>query len=405
MQRLTSLLAAICLLTLASGDAMAKEARPSKLKARADFPGGSLRVEQLDQQTRTIRFTPAANPGRGWEAWWYFKLEGMQPGETITLDVGKGVWATPDQAMFSYDNVTWQQLAPGKRTKDRITYLHEAEAKTVWFAWGPPFVLSDAEKLIKEVCVRSPYATRFVLAKSSDGYAIPAVKLYEPGVTTRERLGIWVEARQHAWESGSSWVGKGFIDWITSGDPKAKALRQKADIYFVPIMDVDNVQRGAGGKNAIPHDQNRDWGDFPYFPEVAAAQQHIKELNRIGRFDLFVDLHNPAPGDKRPFYFTTVAEFLSPKGSQNLQDFFAISKDEINGPLPLDNKLRESGPAYDKEWEKISKNWVTRHTAGHVVAATLETSWNTPASTQEGYQKVGEQLGRAIAEYFSSNRR
>ena len=400
-----SLLAALGILAIGAGCATDGSRQNSQLRVRTDFPGGSAQVEQLSEESKTIQLTPTLHPGRGWDAWWYFKLEGVKPGETITLDVGKGIWATPDQAMFSYDNVTWQHTSPGKRQKDRIVYQHTVEKTPVWFAWGPPFVLSDAERLIDNICARSPYATRFVLAKSKDGHTIPALKLYDPSVPASEKLGIWVEARQHAWESGSSWVGKGFIEWVISDDPQAKALRQMADIYFVPIMDVDNVQRGAGGKNATPHDQNRDWSDSPHYPEVAAAQEHIRELNRIGRFDLFVDLHNPAPNDKRPFYFVTVAEYLSAQGAKNLKDFFLCSKEAINGPLPLLDKARESGPEYDKAWDKISKNWVTKHTAGHVVAITLETSWNTPQSTQEGYQTVGRQLGEAIAKYFTEPRR
>jgi hypothetical protein len=33
----------------------------------------------------------------------------------------------------------------------------------------------------------------------------------------------------------------------------------------------------------------------------------------------------------------------------------------------------------------------------------LETSWNTPASTTEGYLSVGEQLGRAVARYVAKS--
>ena len=392
-------------LVLSTGCRTTSPGKVGELKVSSDFPGGSALVEELDQTNRVIRFTPASNPGKGWEAWWYFKLEGVQPGETITLDLGRGVWATPDQAMFSYDNRTWQHTAAGQRVKDRITFQHKVTQATVWFAWGPPFVLSDAQALIAEMQRQLKHTTPFVLAKSGEGRAVPAIRIHESTLPENQRLGIWVGARQHAWESGGSWVGKGFAEWIVSNDAQAKALRQKADIYFVPIMDVDNVERGAGGKNQSPHDHNRDWSDRPVFPEVAAAQKYILELDQAGRFDLFVDLHNPAPKDKQPFYFVTVADYMSQKGNRNLKDFFAASLEQINGPLPLADKMRESGPAYDKDWQMISKNWVTKHTRPHVVAVTLETSWNTPHSTQAGYLKVGEQLGRAMAKYFEKDRR
>jgi len=40
------------------------------------------------------------------------------------------------------------------------------------------------------------------------------------------------------------------------------------------------------------------------------------------------------------------------------------------------------------------------HAADHVVAVTLETSWNTPHSTTEGYRTVGRQQGLAIERYL-----
>ena len=61
----------------------------------------------------------------------------------------------------------------------------------------------------------------------------------------------------------------------------------------------------------------------------------------------------------------------------------------------------ESGAKYDPEaWTAISKNWVSHHTADHVVAVTLETSWNTPSSTAENYETVGRQLMIAVERYL-----
>jgi hypothetical protein len=47
-------------------------------------------------------------------------------------------------------------------------------------------------------------------------------------------------------------------------------------------------------------------------------------------------------------------------------------------------------------WRQISKTWVVHNTRETVVAVTLETSWNMPNSTQEGYQAYGRALGKAI---------
>jgi hypothetical protein len=234
---------------------------------------------------------------------------------------------------------------------------------------------------------------------------VPALRITERAAGDDSVYGIWVHARQHAWEAGSSWVCRGFLEWIVSDDDRAAALRRKAVITVVPIMDVDNTAIGAGGKNELPHDHNRDWSEAPHWPAVAAAQASIKEQNGAGQFDLFVDLHNPGAGSKHPFYYVTPRELLSESGKRNLESFLTVSKLEMTGPLVFKGDTQESGANYDKNWKRISKNWVTFNTADHVVALTLETAWNTPHSTTEGYTVLGRQLGLAIERYLRESPR
>lgn len=87
-----------------------------------------------------------------------------------------------------------------------------------------------------------------------------------------------------------------------SDHPDAAWLRQHAEIFVVPIMDVDNTATGNGGKNALPQDHNRDWSSQPHWNEIIAAKRRVSDLIAEGRMDVFLDLHNPAPGDPSFFY-------------------------------------------------------------------------------------------------------
>lgn len=351
-----------------------------QIAVKAEFPGGSARVESIEGSV--IKVLPALHKDRGWTCWWYFKVEGATPGQALTLDVGGGVWATPERAVISADDVEWAHTAPGKRTKDRIAYEIQAPAAAFWLAWGPPFTLKHARELLG--------ARAFELCKSRDGHSVPAMRIKEG----EPKNAIWVHAGQHAWESGARWVGKGFAEWAVSDDARAVALRKTTEIVFVPIMDVDNVERGAGGKQAKPQDHNRDWSDAPHWPEVAAAQKGIREFGT--RFRLFVDLHNPGARDQAPYFYVPPAELLREKSS--LDRFLEAARAEITGPLPATGKTQVSGANYDKDWERISKNWVAKATGA--VAVTLETSWNTPNSTPENYKRVGRELGFAIERFL-----
>ena len=77
----------------------------------------------------------------------------------------------------------------------------------------------------------------------------------------------------------------------------------------------------------------------------------------------------------------------------------------MTGPLAYQGEVHESGAKYDRNWKKIGKNWVALNTRDHVVAVTLETAWNTPHSTTDGYQQVGRELGLAIERYFRGTTR
>jgi hypothetical protein len=72
----------------------------------------------------------------------------------------------------------------------------------------------------------------------------------------------------------------------------------------------------------------------------------------------------------------------------------------MSGPLKLAERPRTSGASYDPLWKQMSKNWVAAHAPPHAVALTLETAWNTPDSTTDGYRALGRQLGQAIEKYL-----
>jgi hypothetical protein len=332
--------------------------------------------------------------------WWYFKLEGIQPGETITLEVGNGPWSTPVQAAFSLDGKTWSQTPPGEQHDDRMVYRQLIEGREAWFAWGPPFTPDDAQQLVDEAARKLPAAVSFELCRTREGRSTPALVIHQPQRDDDRHYGVWLQARQHAWESGSSWICRGAVEWLISDDPRAESLRKKAKIYVVPIMDIDNVAIGAGGKEQKPHDHNRDWSDDPHWRSVAAAMEHIRRENAACRFDLFIDLHNPAPGSKNPFFFIAPDELFTETRRAGADRFLTACRLEMTGPPAFEGQTHESGAKYDPAWKQISKNWVTANTREHVVALTLETPWNTPHSTTDGYRTIGRQLAMAIERYL-----
>lgn len=418
LKQISSCVVAILLMTAASS------AR-GELTVSSDFENGSAIVDGIDQAAGTIRIHPGGDTKRGWPCWWSFKVDGITAGRTITIEidrttgllpVGTGagsegkplnpVWSHPDRASYSTDGgKTWRHSPPGVTENGRRRYAIRIDGPSAWFAWGPVFSVGDAQQFVDELAAKHPFAKTFVLATTREGRSVPALVVRDGDLPDAQRLGLWVQARQHAWESGGSWVGRGLIEWLVSDDPRATALRRKSTLYYVPVMDVDSVATGNGGKGQYPQDHNRDWSDAPHFPEVAAAQRKIAELDAAGRFDFFVDLHNPGQSEKRPYFFASPKEVLSDVRRRNLDRFFVAAVAEMNGPLVIEPKYKETGASYSPKWREISKNWVAMHTRPQSVAVTLETVWNTPHGTPEGYRTVGRQLGLAMERYFRESNR
>jgi hypothetical protein len=53
----------------------------------------------------------------------------------------------------------------------------------------------------------------------------------------------------------------------------------------------------------------------------------------------------------------------------------------------------------------MSSGWVRNHLGDFTVSVTLETGWNSPLMSVEGYSQVGDGLGRALAAYLAENPR
>lgn len=387
-----------------------------RLSLSTDFPGGSAEIVSVDAESGAIHLRPALREGRGWPCWWYLRVDGAAPGKPIDLTVSghpgpfrpggaalAASWAQPRRAALSDNDRDWRQtpeasLDAAART---ATYRFEAPAARFWVAWGPPFLPAQAEALLAATAAAHPGAERFRLATSRGGRPVPGIRIGRPDAPAA----IWVQARQHAWEAGSSWVGQGFLEWMAGDDPAAKALRETTAIHFVPIMDVDNVAMGAGGKEAVPRDHNRDWSGEPVYPEVAAAQARIGALDREGRLRLFIDLHNPGPGDKQSFFFGPFDfETMAAPVRSRYQRWIALAEAEIQGPPSLQPGYRfATYVKTDEERARMSSGWVRLRTdPARVVSVTLETAWNTPANTAGDYRRTGGQLGRTVARFLAS---
>ena len=387
------------------------------LRVTADFEGASANVLQVDDASRTVRFTPGGTAERGWPCWWYLRVDGLEPGQPLTLRLqgstatkasgGKPLapsWAMPDHAAWSADGSEWLQTEKGVREQECMVYTVVPPGRSALVAWGPPFTPSAAADFVTGLAERHPDARTETLCRSREGRAVPMLHLRDGNLADSDRFGVWVQARQHAWESGSSWVARGFAEWCVSDAAEAIWLRRHADIFIVPIMDVDNTATGNGGKDADPWDHNRDWSDSPRWSETAAAKQRIAGLIDQKRMDVFLDLHNPAA--RSPTFFYVLAPEFLPAATVALRERFIAAAHEritaLKPMIPLSRSPKVTGPNYHPRWREISSNWVALHGNPQTVSLCLETIWNSKVSTTAGYRAVGAALAGATYDHLAA---
>ena len=120
-------------------------------------------------------------------------------------------------------------------------------------------------------------------------------------VDDRDKATVWLQARQHAWESGTSYVMEGALRFITSDDPKARALRRRAVFVFTPMVNPDGCATGQVRFNANGFDVNRHWDEvnlrrkrfLTRMPEIWYVKKAIASHLASGRkIDLMINLHN-----------------------------------------------------------------------------------------------------------------
>jgi hypothetical protein len=383
----------------------APAARAAEWKVQADFPGGAVKVLAVDPAAGVIKFQPPDIPGGGWKVWWFFKVTGIEAGRTIRLE-GPGP-ATP---VVSLDGKSWRFMSA--KAGQRI------DGPEAYFAWYVPFLPADSDALLARAVKACPHAKRFDLCRSEDDIPVAGLRVSEPGVPQAERLGIWVQARQHAWEVGGSWTAAGLAEWLVGDDPKAADLRRRAAVTIIPIMDVDSVVKGRGGKDQKPHDHNRDWSDRPHWRAVAAAQAELKALDAAGRLHVFLDLHDPGYGGGLQIFCNQFSRMtgLRKANTERLINLFLDENKALGDSWPCKG-VNEAGYLTGKPAAGL---WIRATCREHVVSFTPEIPVGPPpghsaakagagpgandAAPPTPHLRLGAALGRALERYCADAR-
>ena len=251
-----------------------------------DFDNGGAKVVAIDADARRIALAPVEADGAR-PLFIHARLSGLDITAPTRVEfVQVHPPARHARGVYSYDGSTWarfeEELEPG-------VYRHRFTRPDAYVARNLPYPYSAGLALADELAGCSAVTVED-LCISEAGRAVKCLRF---GAGSGERATVWVHARQHAFECHSSRVADGLARWLAAGSDAARALTGRADVYVVPIVDVDGVHAGLSGKDRKPVDFNRDWSVQPHWRAVRAIVDRLDACAARRPLLAAIDIHSP----------------------------------------------------------------------------------------------------------------
>lgn len=221
-----------------------------------------------------------------------------------------GAWFRP---VVSEDGEHWQHLkdAAWDVEKDELTVTVQPRGNTLWVAHIPLYTHTRLLRLLAELKAL-PFVRTEIIGQSALGRDLNLVTVTNFERSDAGKKVVWLQARQHAWETGTSFVLEGALRFVTSDDPRARQLRDETIFKFTPMVNPDSVARGDVRFNAHGFDPNRQWNEVDLrdkrwlerAPEIWYVKRAVLAQHAQQPIDLMLNLHNTEMNE----YIETMAD-------------------------------------------------------------------------------------------------
>ncbi|XP_045026348.1 cytosolic carboxypeptidase 6 isoform X2 [Daphnia magna] len=226
----------------------------------------------------------------------------------------------------------------------------------------------------------------------------------EEAKPTRKKT-VFVICRSHPGESPASYVCQGLIDFLVSSEPIARALREFVEFKIIPMINPDGVFNGNERSSMVGADLNRVWNDYSEFfhPTVKAAMDAIRHLDEQpdSNLEFILDLHA---------HHSLLGTFLY---GNSYDDFLRFERHLLFGKIYSQTveDFCMGNCMYNKDNLKAgtARRYLSHAVKEHVNVYSFFISmmgFQLPNSTdihlydEEGYQRAGRNLARALFEYY-----
>ncbi|XP_042301970.1 cytosolic carboxypeptidase 2 isoform X2 [Sceloporus undulatus] len=178
-----------------------------------------------------------------------------------------------------------------------VSFPHSHD--TCYFAHFYPYTYSDLQRYLLTLInnpVCSQYCKLRPLCNSLAGNIVYLLTITNPSksaVAAAAKKAIVLSARVHPGETNSSWVMRGFLDFILSDAPDAQLLRDLFIFKVVPMLNPDGVIVGNYRCSLAGRDLNRNYRTLlkESFPCIWHTRAMIKRVLEEREILLYCDFH------------------------------------------------------------------------------------------------------------------
>lgn len=266
-----------------------------------DFESGSIgAISKIGENLWSLSLKDDNNDTSlpaSFRTWWNVKIEGIESeGATFRFTrLGFPYFFVP---VFSLNGKDWEHF-PESSVKQidetTIEVFVPGDYSTCWIARTFPYTTQDYLDYRNQIAP-NPYVKIVALGNSPDkAFPIDMITINDE-VSGSDKKHIWIHARTHAAEVGSSYLLEGLINTVLSDSRIGNTLRGKYIFKIVPMHNADGIILGNYRTNASSINLENQWlfekSGNPLFLEETAPIEN-KFLNRGGMAPLIIDEKDP----------------------------------------------------------------------------------------------------------------
>ncbi|KAJ0179424.1 hypothetical protein K1T71_005136 [Dendrolimus kikuchii] len=191
-----------------------------------------------------------------------------------------------------------EEQVPSYTLTFNIEFPHTDDA--VYIAHCYPYTYSDLQEYLSRLQshpVKSTFAKLRLLCRTLAGNNVYYLTITAPPncneMEPKKKKAVIITARVHPGESPSSWMMKGFMDYLTGDSNQARELREKFIFKLVPMLNPDGVIVGNNRCSLTGKDLNRQYRTVirETYPPVWHTKVMIRRLQEECGVAMYVDLH------------------------------------------------------------------------------------------------------------------